>query len=58
METVCLHGGRLFDGNTLIPNEPADIVVIDTEDPWVGVSQTWVGGKCVFQMQNRRENHC
>jgi alpha-D-ribose 1-methylphosphonate 5-triphosphate diphosphatase PhnM len=34
----------------LRPDEAADIIVINTEDPWVSVSQTWVGGKCVFQI--------
>jgi alpha-D-ribose 1-methylphosphonate 5-triphosphate diphosphatase len=40
------HG---FQG-MLGPDRMADIIVINTEDPWVSVSQTWVGGKCVYQI--------
>ncbi len=35
--------GRLF------PGAPADVIVVDHSGPWCRVTQTWVGGRCVFR---------
>jgi alpha-D-ribose 1-methylphosphonate 5-triphosphate diphosphatase len=37
----------------LSPGGPADIAVIDPGGPWARVTQTWVGGRCVFRSEAR-----
>jgi alpha-D-ribose 1-methylphosphonate 5-triphosphate diphosphatase len=37
----------------LVPGGPADIALIDVSGPWTRVTQTWVGGRCVFHSKAR-----